>query len=241
MLLYFTVVIKQTVCTVSVTVFHCGHQANGLHCYLVLLLLLLSFTVVGKRNVPCVLLNFSTFSFPFHWLTSASSSCTSLLSPPSSSLAVKYGPCLLTLRKGSRLLKPRSWGNFSTSPTWSTKPQLGAGQDQPACWSTGTSFGNCQEMETSMVQACHTPWQPLQNHPSWRPGRWAMLWSAEEMLDGQHRRVDIPAHARNAHKGLPQKRLEEDLYWIIPQVPLPHLPPPFATTQSVKGLNWTER
>ena len=35
--------------------------------------------------------------------------------------------------------------------------------------------------------------------------------SLEEMLDGQHQRVDIPAHARTAHKGLLQKRLEEDL------------------------------
>ena len=34
--------------------------------------------------------------------------------------------------------------------------------------------------------------------------------SAEEMLDGQHQRVDIPAHTRAAHKGLLQKRLEED-------------------------------
>ena len=31
------------------------------------------------------------------------------------------------------------------------------------------------------------------------------------MLDGQHQRVDIPVHARTAHKGLLQKRLEEDL------------------------------
>ena len=36
-------------------------------------------------------------------------------------------------------------------------------------------------------------------------------WSAEEMVDGQHQTVDIPAHARTAHKGLLQKRLEEDL------------------------------
>ena len=31
-----------------------------------------------------------------------------------------------------------------------------------------------------------------------------------EMLDGQHQRVDIPARASTAHKGLLQKRLEED-------------------------------
>ena len=36
--------------------------------------------------------------------------------------------------------------------------------------------------------------------------------SAEEMLGGQHQRVDIPAHARTAHKGLLQKRLKDDLY-----------------------------
>ena len=35
-----------------------------------------------------------------------------------------------------------------------------------------------------------------------------MPWSAEEMLDGQYQRVDVPAHARTAHKGLLQKRLD---------------------------------
>ena len=34
---------------------------------------------------------------------------------------------------------------------------------------------------------------------------------AVEMLDGQRQRVDIPAHARTARDGLPQKSLEEDL------------------------------
>ena len=59
--------------------------------------------------------------------------------------------------------------------------------------------------------ACHTPRQPLQNHPSGHLGGWATPWSAEEMLNGQHQSVDIPAHARAAHKGLLQKRLEEGL------------------------------
>ena len=58
---------------------------------------------------------------------------------------------------------------------------------------------------------CQTPRQPLQNHPSGHLGGWATPWSVEEMLDGQHEKVDIPAHARTAHKGLLQKRLEEDL------------------------------
>ena len=37
-----------------------------------------------------------------------------------------------------------------------------------------------------MFWACHTPQQPLQNHSSGHLGRWATLWSAEEMLDGQY-------------------------------------------------------
>ena len=58
------------------------------------------------------------------------------------------------------------------------------------------------------------------NHPSGHFGGWLMLWSAEKMLDGQLERVDISAHARTAHTGLLQKRLEEDLCLTI--------------------LNWTE-
>ena len=84
-----------------------------------------------------------------------------------------------------------------------------------------------------MVQACHRPQQPLQNHPSRHLGGWATPWSAEEMLDGHHQRVDTPALSRTAHNGLLQKSLEEDLCWIVPHVP--------ATTQSVKRLNWTQR
>ena len=42
-------------------------------------------------------------------------------------------------------------------------------------------------------------------------GGWAAPWSVEEMLDGQHQRLDIPARVRMTHKGLLQKRLEEDL------------------------------
>ena len=44
-------------------------------------------------------------------------------------------------------------------------------------------------------------------HPSRRHEFWATPWLAEEILDRQTQRVDIPAHARTAHKGLLQKRL----------------------------------
>ena len=66
--------------------------------------------------------------------------------------------------------------------------------------------------------------------PSFRaPWRVGNAVIAVEMLDEQRQRVDIPAHARTAHKGLLQKRLEEGLCLIVP-----HVPP---TTQSVKGLD----
>ena len=84
-----------------------------------------------------------------------------------------------------------------------------------------------------MKRACHMPIQPLQCYPSGHLGGWATLWSAEEMLDGQHQRMDNRAHARTAHKGLLQKRVEEDLCRIIPHVP----PPP---RQSNRSRDWTK-
>ena len=74
------------------------------------------------------------------------------------------------------------------------------------CGSKGTSSGNCQGTETCMIRACHTPRQPLQNLPSGHLGGRAMPWSADEMLNGQHQRVDIFAHVRTVHKGLLQKK-----------------------------------
>ena len=109
---------------------------------------------------------------------------------------------------------------------------LGAEWGQHPCGFMGTSSGNCQRWKLALVRACHMPTQSHQKHPSGHLGGWMMLWSAEQMLDWQHERVDLPAHARTAHEGPLQKRLEENLCWIIPHVPL--------MTQSVKGLNWTE-
>ena len=93
-------------------------------------------------------------------------------------------------------------------------------------------FWQLSRDRNSHGSGCNTPQQPLQNHPSGHQGEWMMPWSAEELLDGQHQRVDISASARTAHKGLLQERLEEALCWIIPHVLL--------MTQAVKGLNWTE-
>ena len=113
--------------------------------------------------------------------------------------------------------------------------RLSAAQDQLLYGSTRTSSGNWQETETCMVLTSHTPRQPLQNHPSGHLGGWAAPWSAKKMLAGQHQRVAIPAYARTVHKGLLQKRLEEDLCWIV--VHVPHDDPIGQGTE----LNWTER
>ena len=67
------------------------------------------------------------------------------------------------------------------------------------------SSGNCQEMESCMVQACHTPQKLPQNHPSGHLGGWAMLWSTKEMLDGQHQRIH-PCPCHNCSQGPPAEK-----------------------------------
>ena len=49
---------------------------------------------------------------------------------------------------------------------------------------------------------------------------WAAPWSVEEMLDGQRQRVEIPAHARTAHQGLPQKKTGRGSLLYRPSCPL---------------------
>ena len=63
-----------------------------------------------------------------------------------------------------------------------------------------------------MAPAFRAPRQLLQNRPSGHPTRaWTTPWSAEEKLDGQRQRVNIPAHARTADSRQLQETLEEDL------------------------------
>ena len=59
--------------------------------------------------------------------------------------------------------------------------------------------------------------------PSFRP-HWRVGNTAEEMLEGQHQKMDIPACAGTAHDGPMQRRLEEDPYCIVPQVSTPPTP-----------------
>ena len=95
---------------------------------------------------------------------------------------------------------------------------------------TETFSSNCQDTDIFMVQACHAPQQPLQNHCSGQVRGWAMQWMAEEMLNGPHQTVDILAHARTANDDLLQKRVKKDICRIIHHAP--------SSTWVVKGLNW---
>ena len=134
----------------------------------------------------------------------SSSSCTSIFSPPFFYLAVKHGPCLQTEKriqafetKCLRKLLRISYLDYKTNDSaWNKidflvaqEPLLATVKRRKLAW-----FGR------------HTSRRPLQNHPSWHFGGWAMPLSAEEMLNGQHQRVNIPANARIAHKGLLQKK-----------------------------------
>ena len=134
-------------------------------------------------------------------------------------------------KKGPSLSKPSVSENFSASPTWSRRPANGCEAKLTFLWVHGKLFlqlsrdGNVYGSDMSPATTASP------NRPSGHLGGWAVPYPAEKMLDGQHQRVDSPAYARTAHKGLLQERLEEDLCWIVP-----HVPP---TTRSVKGLNWT--
>ena len=79
----------------------------------------------------------------------AISSCTSLLSPPSSSMAVRHGPCLLSLRKNMCLWK------LLHNPYLEHKTNVGVEQNQLPCVPAGTCSGKNQKPETCMVCAYH--------------------------------------------------------------------------------------
>ena len=135
---------------------------------------------------------------------------TSLLSSPFSSMAVEHGPSLLILKKRIKAFKTKCLRKLL---------HISYLEPKTTDWvrstinflveSTGTSSGNYQEMETCMVWAHAMTASPK---PSFRaPWRVAMPWLAEEMLHGQHQRINIPTSARSTHNGLQQKRLEEEL------------------------------
>ena len=100
---------------------------------------------------------------------------------------------LLEKDQGFRYQVPEE--TFPHGTLSSTRPVTG-------CEARSVSFVGPQqplqatETETHMVRVRHVPRQPLSKT------RGKRKWSAEEMLDGQRHRVDVPAHARTAYEGL---------------------------------------
>ena len=155
-------------------------------------------------------------------------SCASFLTPPASSIAVKYGPCLLTLKTGSRLSKPRDLGNFTiTWTSWNTGQVTG-------CWAS--SFWVHRRLMATIKRsklAWLRPWQP-QIHPSGQYGGRPMPQSAVKMLNWQHQRVDISAMS----KLLTRASSRQDWNRISAESSVVLLPPSDPNDQSVKGLTW---
>ena len=121
---------------------------------------------------------------------------------------------LADFEKRIKAFKTKCLKTFSSSPTWSTKSTTGCGARSTPLWVHGNLFwqlsrdGNLHPWFTHVT--CHISLSKTMLQGMYLGG-WAAPWSAEEMLIVQHRRVDIPSHARTAHKGLLLKRLEEDL------------------------------
>ena len=128
-----------------------------------------------------------------------------ILSLPISQFAIVI--VCTTIRKGSRLSKPRACGNFSASPTWSTRPMK-----------------RCRARSTSLS---------LQEPLLATDKRWKLVWFGHVTYDnslsktilqgtfeGERRRgrqrtcwinkikewTSLQARARTAHDGLPQKK-----------------------------------
>ena len=87
------------------------------------------------------------------------------------------------------------------------------------CRSTATSSGDCKETETHMGRLRHAPRQPLQNHPSGHPRRWATPWLSNEMRNKQRQRLDVPIHTRTAHDGFSQKKTGRESVLNRPSCP----------------------
>ena len=163
----------------------------------------------------------------------ASSSCASLVSPPSSSMAVKHGNYLLILNKKDPGLRNQVPEETSPHLLLGAQDQwLGAEQDQLPCGARGTSADNCQETESCMFRACHSPRHPSITIPQGtledgrRRGRQSKCWT-----DTIKAWTSLPMPELLTRASC-RKVLEGNLCWIVGHVA--------STTQLVKGLVWTE-
>ena len=134
----------------------------------------------------------------------ASSSCASLLSSPSSSVAMKLGSCFLTEKKKTiQAFEALLLGTH----------EQGVGASQIKCHRI--IFG--QETERLFVWACHAPRQHLQK-ATWRVGDAA--GGGENVVWATLKRVS-PLRCPKCSWRLSAKRLDRDLYWIVLQMTKP--------------------
>ena len=144
-------------------------------------------------------------------LQATSSSCTSLLLPPSSPEAVKQGPCLLTPRKGSSSAKPVPGKTYLHFLLGARDRRLGAEHYQLPCGFTGTSSGSCKETEVARFghvtrhdSLSETIFQGTLEGGR-RRGRQRKCW-----MDNSKEWTSLPMPELH-YKGHLQQRLEEDL------------------------------
>ena len=91
-------------------------------------------------------------------------------------------------------------------------PKIGCGARSAPLWVQRNLFWQLsRDRNLHGSGMSHATTAPKKKLPSGHFGGWALPWLAEEVPDGQQQKVAIPSHARAAHKGFLQKRLEEDL------------------------------
>ena len=143
------------------------------------------------------------------------------LSSPSSSLWLwDMDPACLLWEKGQ---------SFLDQVLAETSPRLLLeAQDQWLGVEQENFLAGLQERLLATAWFGHVTRHDILSKPSFRaPWRVGYAVLAGEMLDGQRQRVDVSVHAtQNCLQWPPQKRLEEDLCWIVPHIPPPTPQPP---------------
>ena len=160
----------------------------------------------------------------------ASSSCTSLLSPPSSSMAVKHGPCLLTLKKRIQSFESKYLRkHLYISCLEHTRPMPGCEARSTSLWVCRSLFlqlsgdrnfhgsGMSHSMTASPKLSFRAPWKVGDATVSRENAGWTTSKSGHT------------CPCQNCSQGPPAERTGRGSLLNRPHVP--------QTTQSVKGLN----
>ena len=124
-------------------------------------------------------------------------------------------------KKRSKLSKSNTWGSFSASRTWSTRPQDWTGPTGTSSEPTRTSSGDCQETESRMVRATtaspkssfSAPWRVGDAVPGRENARWT-TWKSGH-----------PCPCQNCSQGLPAEKTESWSLLYHPSYPPPHPTP----------------